>query len=168
MNTGISRDQWAETPEPEGFKIVPKGTGLDFEITEIREDHTDRGKRGPHDYVQVVCTYTDEEGEAFDHWEYFALLPEALGWFKKFLTGIGRCDLMVEDADWQELIGTEFACDVTHRKVNGEWRSNLNYESLVNKSHDNTTPPGLDDDDEPEDGGKKASPKRPARGRAGR
>ena len=174
MTSGISKQKWADTPDPKGFQPCPKGTGLAFEITDTREGHTDKGKRGPHDYLQVVCTYTDDEGNSFDVWEYFALVDDGLPWLKKFLTRTGRCDLMVEDTEWDELVGTTFLADVSHRedKSTGTKKAVLNYDSIVNVSHDSTEfvadEEEEQDDPPPKASSSKASPQRPARGRTGR
>lgn len=169
MVTGIKKEQWADMPEPEGRKIVPKGIGMEFEITEVREGHAENGgKRGPHDFVQVVCTHTTDDGEAFDHWEYFALVEDALPWIKKFCLGVGRADILEsEDSEWTELEGTQFLCDVAHKRVNGEMRSNLLMDSLQNVSHDRTEF-GEGEAKEEEKSSSKARPARPARGRSGR
>jgi len=172
MVIGIKKDQWAEVPEPEGRKIVPAGVGVEFEITDVREGHTDSGgKRGPHDFVQVVCTHTTDDGEAIDHWEYLALVESGLPWIKKMCLGIGRADILEsEDAEWSELIGTQFACDVSHKKVNGETRSNLLMDTLQNLSHDTTElgDGGSGEEEDNSKGKKDKRPARPARGRAGR
>jgi hypothetical protein len=134
--SGISKEVWDGQEEPQGFKVCPPGVNLEFEITDTNEDHTDRGKRGPHDFVQAVCTTHGDDGEKYDHWEYMALtkVSDGLGYAKKFLTGIGREDAFDENFNWEDLKGTVFTADVSNEPDQsrpGKMRSRLDYDTLA-------------------------------------
>jgi hypothetical protein len=169
MTEGISKEMWDETPDAKGPVPVPVGAGREFEITEVRDPKWNEA--GDQYFAQAVCTYFDEEGEAYTHWEYLALEPpKRRAWTKKFLLDIGRGDFILAgaDADWQSLVGTTFQADVIHKLVRGDVRSNL--KNIVNVSHDVTS---LEEPPPPAPATKaapagKAAPGRPARGRTPR
>jgi hypothetical protein len=144
--SGIPSRTWDETEEKTGFSIVPAGHGLDFEITEVREGRSQKGD----EYVMPACVYYDDDGQKFVQWEYFSLDAERLGFYKAFLMGVGRADLMHENADWQELLETRFQSDVVHRNYKGEMKANLVYTTLIPVSHDCVEIPKGEAVEEPE------------------
>ena len=130
--SGIASSTWDETEEMTGFTLVPPGHALDFEIEELREGTSVKGD----EYVMVGCVHFGDSDQKYYHWEYFSFDQKRLGFFKAFLKGIGRADLMHAEADWEDLKETQFQSDIVHRRYQGEMKANLVYTSLVPVSHD--------------------------------
>jgi hypothetical protein len=131
--TGISKETWQNTEAKSGFKLMPVGFALEQEIEEVREGVE---KSGDNEYVMFKCVHIDDEGESYTNWEYFQLSDERLGFLKAFLEKVGRCDMMAEDADWEDMVGTQFTADVKHTKRNGETYVNFVLNSIEAVSHD--------------------------------
>lgn len=139
---GIGKDEYQDMPEPQGFRLCPIGQQLHFTITDHREGTANEGRQNEHEYGSICCTMTDEEGTSYNHWEYFALTAERRPWLKKFMSAVGRSDLLSDDAQWEDLYDTEFLADVTHRKdkKTGEMKSRLVMESITAVSHAASAP----------------------------
>lgn len=126
--TGIASNVWDDTPEQTGYQPPPANVGYVAEITGIKEG-VDKNN---NEYIIVLISlgHDDVEGE-LKHSEFFSLTEDRLGFLKAFLTGIGRTDLMHEDADWEDLVETQYECDITQRTYKGEIKANTNFKTLV-------------------------------------
>jgi len=131
---GIKKETWAGTPDV-GFEMVPIGAATMFEVSEVLE-----GEGGEKERVDIICQTVDDAGQVFKHREFLHIDSEkGLGWAKKFLCSIGRGDICREDADWQDLVGTEFTADVQKRMYNGQESRQLR--EIRPASHDMTEIP---------------------------
>lgn len=147
---GISREKWASTKsQMPGFALCPAGVGLLFEITNHSMGTREPTERDPDgtEWVRIVCTHHDEEGTAYDRSEFFDFSEEGLPRLKWFLEAIGREDIMDdEEADWKDLYGTTFKCDVEHYKTGkkssmpGVEKDRFAYKTLIAVSHGKKKP----------------------------
>jgi hypothetical protein len=147
---GIAAAVWKDTESMSGFAPTPALAGYLAEVFEVKTGHSDKDG---NEYVMpgMVMAHDDLEQGEVKHWQYFTISEERVGFLKAFLEKIGRCDLMREDADWDELIGTQFECDVTQSKSkkDGKVYSNIETHSIKAVSHDFFEP--VEYEEEPED-----------------
>jgi hypothetical protein len=120
-----------------GFAPTPALAGYQAEIYEVKLGTSDKTE---DEYVMpmMIMAHDDLESGEVKHGEFFALTEDRMGFLKSFLTKIGRCDIMTEDAEWEELVGTQFDCDVSQTTVKktGKVYANIVHSSIKAISHE--------------------------------
>jgi hypothetical protein len=155
--TGIAARVWRETETQTGFKPAPALSGYAARIYQTKE-----GVNKNNDpYLNIFCELAHEELEkGIKHTEYYALTEERLGFLKGFLRGIGRADLCRSDADWDELVDTEFVCDIRHQTGKNETvYANIDLNTIEAQSHEFFEVPEEQEEAEEEPEPPKATPK---------
>jgi hypothetical protein len=138
---GIAAEKWQDAQAMTGFKLAPALNGYTAEIYEVQPRTSDKTDP-PMDYVIVKMELAHDELEELTgftqmkYTEFFALTEERIGFVKAFLEGVGRCDVMREDADWDELNGTQFECSIRHSESKGKTYANIDLNTLAAISHD--------------------------------
>jgi hypothetical protein len=165
MVAGIKPEVWRDTEALKGFALTPALSGYTAEIVEIREGVSESSG---NEYVQFCSQleHPDIDQDSLQHWEYFELTEARLGFLKAFIEGVGRCDLFLDDAEWDDLKGTQFTCNIKHttsKKTNQEY-ANIDLGSLEAISHDVfEMPKSSSDPKKKKETGRRASPRRSPR-----
>jgi len=175
--TGISASVWKEQRAMTGYQNAPALQEYDAEICKITQGVSEK-KNPPEPYITVTMELEhpdlDREDNKMKHSEFFALSEDRLGFLKAFLEGIGRCDAMVDDFDWDDLNETVFRCDIKHATgKNGQVYANIDLNTIQAQSHDIFEIPeqveeAPEEPEKPAPARKGASPRRSPRARADR
>ena len=134
MATGIAKNMWADVgSELRGFTLIPVGTH-DVQITANKQGYSEKKQE---EYVMFAFTYIGDDETKYDHWEFFSLAMDKLKFLRGFIEAVGRHDILEsEESDWDDLNGTIFQAEFTHREWQGEKRSNCNMRTVINLSHE--------------------------------
>lgn len=133
--TGIAANTWQDTQAMSGFAPPPALRGYMAEIIEIKEGVSE--KDGSEYMMPMMKLGHEDLIDDVKHGEYFSLTDDRVGFLKGFLLAIGRADLMRGgDADWEELIGTQFECDIRRTTgKNGNVYANIITQTINPISH---------------------------------